>query len=671
MGENFVKSSEGKRVALANIRNFCIIAHIDHGKSTLSDRILECANVLDRNAQHGSQVLDSLEIEKERGITVKSAAITFFFQAADGTDYLLNLIDTPGHVDFSYEVKRSLASCEGAVLIVDASQGVEAQTLSNFYLALESELEVVPVINKIDLPSADVPSVRREMAKEFAFLEESIIPVSAKTGVNIKSLLEQIVLKIPPPYQSHQTNVKHKSTVKEDPKRLSNHLNSNDLNSNDLNSNGLNSSYANAPAAPSVNAAKVARHADEMLRALIFDSFYDTYRGVIVCVRVFSGVLAKGCAVQFVLTKKRYTVEEVGWLGLTRKIRDRLTKGEVGYVILSIRSVREFQMGDTLALAEDPAPQPLPGYREVKPMIFAGIFPIESDKFNELKANIEKLSLNDAALVFQADNSLALGFGFRCGFLGLLHMEIVQERLSREFKTEVIVTAPSVNYRIKLKHHADPIMVDNPAKFPSLALIEEVLEPYIKATLIFPSIYLGGVLQLLRDRRGIQNSLHYLNEKRVETVFAIPLGEFIFDFHDLFKSITRGYGSLDYDFDNYRPGNIIKVDILINKEVTDALSFMVHRDKARARAKTILEKLRNEIPRQLFKIPLQAAVGSNILARENISALRKDVTSKCYGGDITRKRKLLEKQKTGKKKMKAIGSVEIPQKAFLNILKTS
>ncbi len=601
------------------IRNFCIIAHIDHGKSTLSDRILEAANALGPHAKQVAQVLDSLEIEKERGITVKSAAITFIYRAADGNDYLFNLIDTPGHVDFNYEVKRSLASCEGALLVVDASQGVEAQTFANFYLALEEELELIPVINKIDLPAADIPAVCAELVKEFAFTETSILSVSAKTGANIPQLLETIVSTVPPPRQ-HTTE----------------------------------SSAAEVP-----------------LRALVFDSFYDIYRGVIICVRIFDGILRKGTDVQFMNSAARYTVEELGWLGLQRSPRPLLHWGEVGYVILALRSVRELQMGDTLTTVAQPASTPLVGYREVKPMIFAGIFPIMSDKFNELKLNIERLSLNDSALTFQPDNSIALGFGFRCGFLGLLHLEIVQERLSREFATEVIVTAPSVSYRVKLKHHQEPIIVDNPAHFPPPVETESIAEPIIKATLIFPSTYLGGVLKLLQERRGVQEALQYQHQERVEMTCFIPLGEFIFDFHDFFKSATRGYGSLDYDFEDYRMADIVRVDILVNKEAVDALSFMAHREKARARSRIILEKLRIEIPRQMFKIPLQAAVGSTILAREDISALRKDVTAKCYGGDITRKRKLLEKQKAGKKKMKAIGSVEIPQKAFLSILKTS
>ncbi len=606
--------SAEERTIFANkkIRNFSIIAHIDHGKSTLSDRLIEFTQAAPkRNMQE--QMLDSLDIEKERGITVKSAAISLIYRSKKKTngEHLLNLIDTPGHVDFNFEVKRSLGSCEGALLVVDASQGIQAQTLSNFYLALESNLHIIPVINKIDLPHADVEQTKRQLFEEFSFQEEEIICVSAKSGKNIEELLERIVEKIPAP-----------ADLGGDP-----------------------------------------------LQALVFDSFYDTFRGVIICVRLFSGILKPGDKTKFFATGKTYVVEELGWLGVQRKKREQLKAGEVGYVILSIKSTTELKMGDTLTHQQHPCASALQGLSEVKAMIFAGVFPTESDKAAEFKVKLEKLALNDASLSYEVDNSAMLGLGFRCGFLGLLHLEITQERLSKEFSVETIITAPSVTYRFYLKN-SKMQSINDPEKFPDPSLVERIEEPYIKVLIISPTTYLGSVMELVQMRRGEHGSLNYQKRSRVEAEFFVPLSEFIFDFYDKLKSLTRGYASLDYDFYDYRPAEVVKVDILVNKERVDALSFMVHHEKARQRSVKILKKLRDEIPKHMFLIPLQAAIGAKVIARETISALRKDVTSKCYGGDITRKRKLLEKQKEGKKRMKSVGSVDIPQKAFLSILKS-
>lgn len=601
----------------SRVRNFSIIAHIDHGKSTLSDRILEEADAIDERLKN-DQVLDSLEIEREKGITVKSAVVSFFYRM-DGEEYLFNLIDTPGHVDFTYEVSRSLAACEGALLVVDAAQGVEAQTISNFFLALEANLTIVPVINKIDLPAANPEGVLEEVVKEFGLNEEDAVMVSAKNGINIAALLKSIVKVIPPPQST-----------------------------------------------------------GEHLRALIFDSFFDSYRGVALCVRVFSASIKAKQKVRLHFSSKEYEVEEVGWLGLSRSKRDSLLAGEVGYVFLGIKTVREIKIGDTILDAGDKKSKPLDGYKEVKPMVFAGVFPTSSEDYKELQVNIEKLALNDSALTFEKESSLALGFGFRCGFLGLLHMEIVQARLQKEFNTSIIITAPSVRYRVYLKDNKsagvdgkeDYLVVDNPSRFPSPIEIEKVTEPFIKSSIITPVEYLGAIMQLVKDRRGIQDAINYLSSKRVEAKFLLPLGEIVFDFYDRLKSISRGYASFDYDFLDYREAPIVRVDILVNKESVDALGFLVHRDKARKRALAILEKLKDEIPRHMFQIPLQAAVGSSVVARENISPMRKDVTAKCYGGDISRKRKLLEKQKEGKRRMKSFGSVEIPNQAFLNVLKS-
>jgi GTP-binding protein LepA len=598
----------------SHIRNFCIIAHIDHGKSTLSDRLLETTGTVEKRKLQ-EQMLDSLDIERERGITIKAAAVTLQYTAKNGEKYTLNLIDTPGHVDFTYEVSRSLAACEGAILVVDASQGVEAQTLANYYLAYESNLTILPVINKIDLPSADVPAAEEQIEHELGLDRADAMKVSAKMGLGIDELLEKIVAYFPPPPDD----------------------------------------------------------AGEHLKALIFDSFFDIYRGAVVCVRVFQGTLKVGERIRLFHDGKEYLVEEVGLLGLARQKRDALCTGEVGYAIFGIKSVSEVRVGDTVTGTEKPCPEPLPGYKEVKPMVFAGIFPVNTEDYADLKDAMEKLKLNDSALTYEPDNSLALGFGFRCGFLGLLHMDIVQERLSREFDMPAILTAPSVAYWVTLRGKGgteDRVRLDNPAKWPEPTTILLIEEPFIRAKVITPNEYQGAILQLVMEKRGIQKGVVWLDKKRVEVEYEIPLNEVVFDFYDRLKSLSKGYASLDYEIIDFRPSDIIKIEILVNKEPVDALSFLVNRDKARDRAKTILEKLKDEIPRHMFAIPLQAANGAAILAREDINAMRKDVTAKCYGGDISRKRKLLEKQKEGKKRMKSIGSVDIPQKAFINILKT-
>ncbi|HMB01712.1 MAG TPA: translation elongation factor 4 [Spirochaetota bacterium] len=592
-----------------NIRNFSIIAHIDHGKSTLSDRILELTKTVDERKMK-EQMLDSLDVERERGITVKSAAVTLKYQAGDNREYILNLIDTPGHVDFNYEVSRSLAACEGALLIIDATQGVEAQTVANFYLAMESELTILPVINKIDLASADVAGVKHQIEKDLGLPGDDVVALSAKTGRGVDRLLEKLVHFIPPP----------------------------------------------------------ARGGDK-LKALIFDSFFDVYRGAVILVRIFSGSVKPGDKVKLFFDNKIYQVEETGLLGVEKRKTTFLESGEVGYLILGIKSVSEVEIGDTVTLACDPVARPLPGYKQVKPMVFAGIFPANADDYNNLKTSLEKLKLNDSSLVYQPENSAALGFGFRCGFLGLLHLDVVQQRLKDEFNAAVILTAPSVQYRVYAHGSGSYVIVDNPALLPDPASIEKITEPLVRASIITPAAYLGAVIQLVQDRRGIQRAVHYLDGERLEAVFDIPLAEIIFVFYDKLKSVSKGYASLDYTIKDYQEADIVKVSILVNKEPVDALSFLVHRDKARERSKEILFKLKEEIPRHMFAIPLQAAAGGTVIARETISARRKDVTAKCYGGDITRKRKLLEKQKAGKKKMKAVGSVDIPQQAFVNILK--
>ena len=597
------------------IRNFSIIAHIDHGKSTLSDRLLEKTGLMnDRNKKE--QALDSLAIERERGITVKSALVSLNYQAKNKNNYLLNLIDTPGHVDFSYEVSRSLAACEGAILVVDATQGIEAQTIANYYKALEEDLTILPVINKIDLPAAAPQKVSEEITKEFGLNQKDIIPISAKSGIGVDKLLEKIVQHIPSPKITDE----------------------------------------NSP--------------EKNLKALVFDSFFDAFRGVIVLVRIFSGEITVGDKVKFFYEQEIFEVEELGFLEMQKNKKTTLTFGEVGYVILGIKQLAKVRIGDTLTNGEKPCLAPLQGYQEIKPMVFAGVYPLNAENFNDLKNNLEKLKLNDSSLQFEKENSSALGFGFRCGFLGVLHMEIFQERLSQEFNTLIILTVPSVKYKIYLNSDVGKaIFIDNPDKFPPVTHIFKIEEPFIKASIILPDAYLGNVMKLVQEKRGMQKNLNYLSPKRVELNFEIPLAEIVFDFYHKLKSVTKGYASLDYELIDYRPADIVKVDILVNKEKVDALSFISHKTKARERAQVVLSKLKNEISRHMFAIPLQAAIESNIIARETISALRKDVTAKCYGGDISRKRKLLEKQKEGKKKMRSFGKVEIPNQAFISFLK--
>lgn len=592
-----------------NIRNFCIIAHIDHGKSTLSDRIIDkCLSEGYRKKQ--DQVLDSLEIEREKGITIKSAVITLNYLSKSGKTYQLNLIDTPGHVDFTYEVSRSLKACEGAILIVDASQGIEAQTLSNYYLALDNGLSILPVLNKIDLPAAEPDKVSLDVEEELVIPKEDCVKISAKMGIGIEDLLEKIPAYFPAPSGSY----------------------------------------------------------GKPLKSLVFDSFFDPFRGVVLCIRVFDGVIKTKDSVSLFYQKTVYVVEEVGHLGLSRQKTDELRSGDVGYAILGIKRASDVRIGDTLIHEKDRTTiKPLDGYKEVKSMVFAGIFPIDTNDYADLQDAMEKLTLNDSAIHYAKDSSLALGFGFRCGFLGLLHMEIVAERLSREFGMEVMLTAPSVQYKIHM-HDGKTLEIDNPALFPDPNYIRGVEEPYVKAIIITPEEYLGSIINLVVDKRGIQKDIKY-NLKRVEAVFEIPLAEIVFDFYDLLKSLSKGYASMDYELIEYRDTEIVKVSILVNKEPIDALSFLVHKDKAREKGKRIIENLKEEIPRHMFNIPIQAAIGAAVIAREDISAYRKDVTSKCYGGDISRKRKLLEKQKEGKKKMKAIGNVNIPPRAFVNVLK--
>jgi GTP-binding protein LepA len=594
---------------LDDIRNFCIIAHIDHGKSTLADRLIQrCGAVEDREFR--DQILDSMDIERERGITIKSNTITLRYTARDGKTYRLNLIDTPGHVDFSHEVRRSLMSCEGALLLVDASQGVEAQTVANLYLALEYDLEIVPVINKIDLPSADVERIREEIDADLGLDPFEAVLCSAKQGIGIDDVLEAIVTKLPAP--------------KGDPE---------------------------AP-----------------LRALIFDAQYDVYRGVVLICRVKEGTIRAGQKVLLMHTAKEYEVEEVGLLQLKRVKADALEVGAVGYIIAGVKSVSDINVGDTITEADRLAAAPLPGYKEAKPVVFSSIYPIASDDYEDLAKALDKLKLNDASLTFQKDSSTALGFGFRCGFLGLLHLEIVQERLEREHDLSLLLSAPSVQYEVVLTN-GETITVDNPALFPDPGSIDFIREPFIKASIMIPERYLGTVMELCRERRGANTIFEYLAVGRVQVISELPLGEILFDFYDRLKTITQGYGSFDYELTDYRETDLVKVDILVNGDKVDALSQLVHRDKARFRALHYCERLAETIPRQNFKIAIQGAIGGNIIARSTINPFRKDVIAKCYGGDISRKRKLLEKQKEGKKRMKMVGSVEIPQEAFLAVLK--
>ncbi len=591
------------------IRNFCIIAHIDHGKSTLADRFLEFTGAL-RKEEIVDQTLDSMDLERERGITIKLHAVTMSYKANDGNEYILNLIDTPGHVDFSYEVSRSLAACEGAILVVDASQGVEAQTISNLYLALEHNLTIIPVINKIDLKGAQVDLVKKQITEILGIDANEIILASAKQGVGVDQIIEAVVKRIPPPQG----------------------------------------------------------HAASPLRALIFDSMFDSYRGAIAYLRVVDGVMKPGMKIKFFSTGKEFEVAEVGVMRMDRFSRDQLSAGEVGYCVAGIKEVKDTKVGDTITDAARPGAEPLPGYREVKPMVFSGVFPTVNEQYDELRAALEKFKLNDSSLVYEPESSVALGFGFRCGFLGLLHMEIVQERLDREYDMDIITTVPNVELWV-FKNNGEKLVMDNPAMLPAIGEVDHIEEPHIRAQIITPSDYIGNIMKLCQDRRGIYKNTSYIDSNRVDITYEFPLAEIIFDFYDKLKSLSKGYASLDYEFIGYREGDLVKLDILINGEPVDALSHIVHRDKAHDWGRKICEKLRQLIPRQLFEVAIQAAIGSKIIARETVSAMRKNVTAKCYGGDITRKRKLLERQKEGKRRMKQLGRVEIPQEAFLAVLK--
>ncbi len=592
------------------IRNFCIIAHIDHGKSTLADRILELtSSVAKRDMEE--QLLDNMDIERERGITIKARAVRLNYTADDGKEYIFNLIDTPGHVDFNYEVSRSLVACEGAVLIVDASQGIEAQTLANTYLAIENDLEVMPVINKIDLPSADPERVAEEIENVIGIPAMDAPRISAKTGINVEQVLEHIVTDIPAPKGS----------------------------------------------------------ADSPLKALIFDCFYDSYKGVIIYVRVVDGEVKTGTKIRLMATGAEFDVVEAGYMGATDLVSSgSLKAGEVGYITASIKSIGDTKVGDTVTDAENPCAEALPGYREVNPMVFSGVYPADGAKYGDLRDALEKLQLNDASLSFQPETSVALGFGFRCGFLGLLHMEIIQERLEREYNLDLITTAPSVIYKVNLTN-GETIFIDNPTNYPDPAVIASAEEPMVKASILAPSDYVGNIMELCQERRGVFKNMNYLDETRVELHYELPLNEIIYDFFDALKSRTKGYASFDYEMMGYVPSKLVKLDILLNGDVVDALSFIVHADSAYKRARRIAEKLKDNIPRQLFEIPIQAAVGGKVIARETVKAMRKDVLAKCYGGDITRKKKLLEKQKEGKKRMRQLGTVEVPQEAFMAVLK--
>jgi len=590
------------------IRNFCIIAHIDHGKSTLADRLLEFTGALSQR-EMTAQVLDQMDLERERGITIKMQAVRLSYKAKDGQTYQLNLIDTPGHVDFSYEVSRSLAACEGALLVVDAAQGIEAQTLANVYMAIENNLEIIPVINKIDLPSADPDRVKKEIEDVIGLDTADSVLVSAKTGTGIEEVLEQIVRKIPPP--------------------------------------------GGNPGDP--------------LRALIFDSHYDPYKGVIAYVRVMEGRLAEGDQIRMMFTEKELQVDEVGIFRPSMASVGMLNTGEVGFIAAAIKNVKDSQVGDTITSASNPAATPLPGYRKVTPMVYCGLYPVDNVEYGDLRDALDKLKLNDASLVYEPENSEALGFGFRCGFLGLLHMEIIQERLEREYNLDLITTAPSVVYRINTTS-GEVLEIDNPMKLPPAGKIASTEEPFVSATIMVPKDYVGAVMELCQEKRGVFRNMEYMGESRVMLSYQLPLSEIIYDFFDHLKSRTRGYASLDYELAGYIESKMVKLDIMINGDPLDALTSIVHMDKAYTRGRQLVEKLRGLIPRQMFEIPIQAAIGNKIIARETIKARRKDVLAKCYGGDISRKRKLLEKQKEGKKRMKQVGSVEIPQEAFMAVL---
>lgn len=590
------------------IRNFCIIAHIDHGKSTLADRLLEYTGALSER-EMTSQVLDKMDLERERGITIKLKAVRMSYQSKAGEEYLFNLIDTPGHVDFTYEVSRSLAACEGAILVVDATQGIEAQTLANVYLALENDLEIIPVINKIDLPSAEPERVKQELEDVIGLDCSEAILASAKEGTGVEEILEAVIAKIPPPRGKEE-----------------------------------------AP-----------------LQALIFDSHFDPYKGAISYVRVIDGAIKKDMKIMMMSTGKTFEVTEVGIFTPEMRSVEELTAGMVGFLAASIKNVKDTRVGDTVTSADNPAPAPLPGYRKVKPMVYCGLYPLETNDYENLRDALEKLKLNDASLVYEPENSTALGFGFRCGFLGLLHMEIIKERLEREYSLELLTTAPSVVYRV-VKTDGETIEIDNPAKLPTVQEIASLAEPYVQAMVMVPGDYVGGVMELAQEKRGIFLTMEYLSANRVMLKYELPLSEIIYDFFDQLKSRTRGYASLDYEVSGFKEANLVKLDILVNGEAVDALSFIVHREKAYYRGRAMVEKLRKLIPRQMFEVPVQAAIGNKVIARESIKAMRKNVLDKCYGGDVTRKRKLLEKQKEGKKRMKMVGSVEIPQEAFMAVL---
>ncbi|PEN13455.1 elongation factor 4 [Longibacter salinarum] len=598
----------------SKIRNFCIIAHIDHGKSTLADRLLErTGTISERDMQE--QTLDDMDLERERGITIKSHAVRMTYKAQDGEEYIFNLIDTPGHVDFTYEVSRALKACEGVILLVDAAQGIEAQTISNLYLALEQDLEIIPVLNKVDLPVAQPDVIAQSLEDLIGEPAEDILAVSAKTGTGVDDLLEMIIDRVPPP--------------------------------------------SGDPDAP--------------LRALIFDSVYDSYRGSVVYARIFDGTLSQGEGMEFMSNKKRYDAEELGTLRLGRQKVDKLSAGDVGYIIGSVKDVQDTRVGDTITTEKNGATEPIPGFKEVKPMVFSGIYPTDTDDFEDLRSALDKLQLNDASLTYEPETSAALGYGFRVGFLGLLHMEIIQERLDREFGLDIITTVPNVEYRVKVSKPGEEddgniVTVDNPEEMPHYGDIDEVYEPYIRADIITPSDYIGNLIQLCEDRRGEYVEQRWLDTERVSLVYELPLAEIVFDFYDTLKSVSRGYASFDYEFIEYRQSDLVKLTILINEDPVDALSTIVHRDSAYEIGRKLTKKLKELIPKQMFEVPVQASIGRRVVARETIRAQKKNVTAKCYGGDITRKRKLWEKQKQGKKRMKQVGSVDVPQEAFLAVL---
>ena len=593
----------------SKIRNFCIIAHIDHGKSTLADRLIEYTGTLTKREME-AQILDSMDLERERGITIKAQAVRSSYKAKNGEEYMLNFIDTPGHVDFTYEVSRALAACEGALLVIDATQGIEAQTLANVYLALDNDLEIIPVINKVDLPSADPDRVKHEIEEVIGIDASEAVLTSAKTGLGIEDVLEAIVAKVPAP-------------------------------------SGI---------------------SDSPLKALVFDSKFDAYKGVVLYVRVIDGRIKPGMKIKMMATNAEFEVTEVGVFKPNLVNVDSLEVGQVGFFAAAIKNVKDARVGDTVTDANNPAAEALPGYRKATPMVFCGLYPVENSDYDNLRDALEKLQLNDASLVFEPETSVALGFGFRCGFLGLLHMDVIKERLEREYNLTLITTAPNVIYQV-FRTNGDVELVDNPSNFPDPTVIDHVEEPYVNATIIVPKDYVGAVMELSQEKRGEYENMTYLDETRVMIHYALPLSEIIYDYFDRLKSVTRGYASLDYELAGYRASSLVKVDILLNGEPVDALSAIVHREKAVSRGRQLVEKLRSLIPRQMFEIPVQAAIGNKVIARENVRAMRKDVLAKCYGGDISRKRKLLEKQKEGKKRMKQVGSVELPQEAFMAILK--